>query len=183
MAKIYRLSKRLVADPDAKQAIDKALQKAGIKKSKNTNEFTALNKMFFGKDYPRSTICRLASVMQYAKAKKVKSQYFVDFVRNKGGTAECARQMAKRRKAAAGASEDAEAAATKLINKRLAGAPKIKTPKAMRNLKKGFVAVLVKLGPDGVCPVLGYRPVPVRAIRTFHRIEAKSSSSVARKRP
>ena len=184
LANIYRLYKCVKADPDAKEAMDRAIQKAGIKTSKNTTtEFTPLVKYIYGKQFPRSTVSRYANTLQYARVEKVTPQEFAEFVRDEGGTAECARKMAKERKAAASASGDAEAAAAELIKERLVGAPKVEIPKEIEALGKGLFAVLVKISPDGTCPVLGYRPAPAGAVRMFHRLKTKKSAPMLRKRP
>ncbi len=184
LANIYRLFKRVKVDHGAKEALDQAFQKIGIKTSVNTTtEFTALVKFFYGKKTPRSTISRYANTLQYARVKKVASQELMGFVQDEGGTAECARKIAKERKAVADASGKAEAAVAKIIKERLVDAPKVKIPREMEVLKKGLVAVLVKVEADGSCPVLGYRPVLASTVRSFSRLKAKSSSSVVRKRP
>ncbi len=108
---------------------------------------------------------------------------FIEFVQDEGGTAECARKMATERKAAAGASGDAEAAAAKLIKERSLDAPKIKAPKELGALKERFVATLVRVGADGICPVLGYLPVPAGNVGSYRRLKAKKSAPAARKRP
>ncbi len=182
LVNIYRLSKILAANPDAKQAINKELQKAGIRISKKTGEYTPLSKLFLGKDYPRSTISRLASTMQYAKVNRVKSQGFADFVQDEGGTAECARKMAEVRKAAAGTSEDAESAAMKLIAERLADAPKYNAPKKMQPFKKGFGALLIKVELDGRFSIIGHRPASARAVRSFRQLKAKTVRLPMKKR-
>jgi hypothetical protein len=184
LANIYHLFKRVKADPRAKEVLDRAFREAGIKASKNTtSEFILLVKYIYGKEFPRSTASRYANTLQYARVKKVAPQDFVEFVRDEGGTAECARKMAKERKAAAGASGDAEAAAAELIKERLVGAPKYSAPSKMRAFEKGLGALLVKVEEDGSFLVIGHRPVSASAVRSFNKLKARSAIPIMKKRP
>jgi hypothetical protein len=182
---IYRLHLLSLSDPAAKQALELEYKEAKVRRSKNTTtEFTLLIKLFFGKLLPRPTVSRWSSTLQLALEKKQKPQDLVAFIREKGGTAACAHLLAQQRhEDTKGAVKNPQSTAMRVIEERLADAPKIKLPKGLGIGGKGLFELLVKPQADGSCAVVGQRQVEASAVRRFAPMAAKPAGGVtARKR-
>ena len=177
---IYRMDECSRSDPAAKQALERELEKENIKTSKNTTtDFTLLIKLFFGKDQPRSTISRLAYTLQLAREENIEPQGFMAFVREKGGTAACARLLTqKRREAKADTAKDPQGAAAQSASERPADAPNIKFPEALGAFSEPYIMLTAKREADGSYTVQHCQGLPARVIDEWARMEATRTGGV-----